>query len=127
MAAGIATLRELERPGIYARLEELGARLEARIGQSLRRAGLEHSLARVGSVLGLWLQKGPAPRAFHTIDTKAAERYARLHPLLLAEGIWMAPSYFEVAFISLAHSLADIESVGSGLDRALERLAVPVT
>ncbi len=126
MAAGIATLHELERPGSYEKLEELGARLEARIGQSLRRAGIEHSLARVGSVLGLWLQPGPAPRAFHTIDTRAAERYARLHPLLLAEGIWMAPSYFEVAFVSLAHSLADIEQVGRGLDRALERLAVPV-
>ncbi len=127
MAAGIATLRELERAGAYERLEILGAELEQRLSHSLCKAGIEHSLSRVGSILGLWMQAGPAPRAFHQIDARAAERFARLHPLLLAEGVWMAPSYFEVAFISLAHTSAHIERIGQGLDRALERLAALVS
>ncbi|MEO6710072.1 MAG: glutamate-1-semialdehyde 2,1-aminomutase [Planctomycetota bacterium] len=126
MAAGIATLRELDRPGTYEQLERLGAALETRIAACLRGAGIEHSLSRVGSILGMWMQKSPAPRAFHAIDARAAERYARLHPLLLAEGVWMAPSYFEVAFISLAHTKEHIERVGQGLDRALDKLAALV-
>ena len=126
MAAGLATLRELERDGTYERLEALGAHLEAALGRSLTRAGVEHSLSRMGSILGLWMQPGPAPRAFHSIDKHAAERYARLHPLLLREGVWMAPSYFEVAFVSLAHTVADIAHVEHALDRALESMAVSV-
>ncbi|MBK8179701.1 MAG: glutamate-1-semialdehyde 2,1-aminomutase [Planctomycetes bacterium] len=122
MAAGIATLRELERPGVYEMLESLGALFEARIARSLEQSGIPHALSRVGSVLGLWLQAPPAPRAFEKIDTSAAERYARLHPLLLAEGVWMAPSYFEVAFVSLAHTPADVELFGQRLDRALAKL-----
>jgi glutamate-1-semialdehyde 2,1-aminomutase len=108
MAAGVTTL--------------LGALFEARIARSLEQSGIPHALSRVGSVLGLWLQAPPAPRAFEKIDTSAAERYARLHPLLLAEGVWMAPSYFEVAFVSLAHTPADVELFGQRLDRALAKL-----
>ena len=124
MAAGLATLRELERAGTYERLEALGAQLEATLDRALSNAGLEHALTRMGSILGMWLQPGPAPRAFHAIDQRAAERYAHLHPLLLREGVWMAPSYFEVAFVSLAHTRADIEQVGRSLTRALEQLTV---
>ncbi|HUR28873.1 MAG TPA: glutamate-1-semialdehyde 2,1-aminomutase [Planctomycetota bacterium] len=122
MAAGIATLRELERPGIYERLEELGAALEEELTRSLRKAGVAHSVSRVGSILGLWLQAGDAPRAFHRVDARAAEKYAQLHPLLLEGGVWMAPSYFEVAFVSLAHDESHIARVGRALDGALERL-----
>lgn len=127
MAAGLATLRELERAGTYEQLEALGLQLEQRLARALGKADVEHSLSRVGSILGLWLQPGPAPRAFHRVDARAAERYAQLHPLLLAEGIWMAPSYFEVAFISLAHTSAHIERIGAGLERALERMRLSVS
>jgi glutamate-1-semialdehyde 2,1-aminomutase len=122
MAAGLATLRELERPGTYARLEALGARLEAGWRAELERAGVAGSVARLGSILWLSLQGGATPRAWHQIEPSAAETYAELHPELLAQGVWMAPSAYEVAFLSTAHGEEHVDRAARGLGSALERL-----
>ncbi|HVS09445.1 MAG TPA: glutamate-1-semialdehyde 2,1-aminomutase [Planctomycetota bacterium] len=122
MAAGIATLRELERPGTYGRLEALGARLEAGWRAELERAGAAGSVARLGSILWLSLQDGATPRAWHQIEPSAAEMYAELHPELLAQGVWMAPSAYEVAFLSTAHGEEHVDRAARGLGSALGRL-----
>jgi glutamate-1-semialdehyde 2,1-aminomutase len=119
MAAGLATLRELDREGSYVRLEALGASLEAHFARALQRAGVTASIARAGSILWISMQKGPPPRAFHRIDPAAAETYAHLHPRLLAQGLWMAPSYYEVAFVSLAHEEQHLQAAGEALEGAL--------
>ncbi len=119
MAAGLATLAELQRPGSYERLEALGARLEAVFGAALSDAGVPHAVVRRGSVLWACLQAGEAPAAFHRIDGAAAARYAALHRQALARGLWLAPSYWEVAFVSLAHGEADIDRAGAILSEAL--------
>jgi glutamate-1-semialdehyde 2,1-aminomutase len=122
MAAGLATLRELERPGAYARLEELGERFERGIRLAFERAGVPGCVSRVGSVLGLWLEPAPAPRAYHRIDPRGAERYAEIHPLLLQHGIWLAPSYYEVAFVSTAHETSHLEQAAAALQASLQAL-----
>ena len=119
MAAGLATLTELEKDGTYERLEELGARLEQGLAVALERRGERASIVRAGSVLWISLQEGPAPRAWHRVDTRSAERYAPLFRSLLEQGIWMAPSAFEVAFLSLAHTEADVDRVTAAFERAL--------
>jgi glutamate-1-semialdehyde 2,1-aminomutase len=123
MAAGLATLRELERPGTYARLEALGTRLEAGWRAELERTGVAGSVARLSSILWLSLQGGATPRAWHQIEPSAAETYAELHPELLAQGVWMAPSAYEVAFLSTAHGEEHVDRAARGLGLALERLA----
>ena len=122
MAAGLATLGELERPETYERLEALGARLEAGWRAELERAGVAGSVARLGSILWLSLQSGATPRAWHQIEPSAAELYGELHPELLAQGVWMAPSAYEVAFLSTAHGEEHVERAARGLRSALERL-----
>ncbi len=119
MAAGVATLRELDRPGTYAKLEQLGASLEAHFTRALKKHAIDATVARVGSILWISMQKGPPPRAFHKIDPRCAAQYAELHPKLLANGLWMAPSYYEVAFVSLAHTEADLAFAADAFDRAL--------
>jgi glutamate-1-semialdehyde 2,1-aminomutase len=89
---------------------------------ALAASGIEGSISRIGSILGLWLQPGPTPRAFHAIDASAAERYAELHPRLLQQGVWMAPSYYEVAFVSTAHRPEHLERARAALERALSEL-----
>jgi glutamate-1-semialdehyde 2,1-aminomutase len=119
MAAGLATLAELERPGTYERLEELGARLERELASSLRRHDVPGALVRVGSILWLALQPGGPPRAAHALDGRAAERFAALHRRMLASGVWLAPSAFEVAFLSLAHGERELAHVIRAFDQAL--------
>jgi glutamate-1-semialdehyde 2,1-aminomutase len=124
MAAGIATLDALARPAPYARLEQLGAALQAGIERALRAAGLAASVARVGSILWLALQPGPPPRAWSRVERAGAARYAELHRALLARGVWLAPSAFEVAFLSLAHTEAHVAAVAAALEEALASGAV---
>jgi glutamate-1-semialdehyde 2,1-aminomutase len=125
MAAGLATLRELERPGTYAALEATGAALQAGFERVLARHGAEASVVRVGSIVWLALQSGPAPRSFAAIDGAAAARYGELHRHLLDAGLWLAPSAFEVAFVSTAHGPEHVERAVAALDAALAASGVP--
>jgi glutamate-1-semialdehyde 2,1-aminomutase len=106
MAAGLATLNLLTRE-LYDVLEERGARVERGLAAALARHGVAGSVVRLGSVLWLALQAGAAPRAWHAVE-RDASLYARLHRHALAHGLWLAPSAFEVAFLSLAHGDAEI-------------------
>jgi glutamate-1-semialdehyde 2,1-aminomutase len=70
-------------------------------------------------VLWLSLQPGPTPRAWHEVDRASAKLYARLHRHALANGLWLAPSAFEVAFLSTAHGPAEIHAIAVAFERAL--------
>ncbi len=119
MAAGIATLGALAETGTYERLERLGAEFERELVRVLQRAHEPAVVVRVGSILWLALQRGPAPRAWSQVDKGAAPRYAALHRELLARGVWLAPSAFEVAFLSLAHTSAHVATLVQALEQAL--------
>jgi glutamate-1-semialdehyde 2,1-aminomutase len=111
MAAGLATLRELERPGTYERLEATGAALEAGLTAALRRHGVAGGVTRVGSILWTWLQAGPAPRRYDAVDPAGARRYGALHGRMMERGVWMAHSAYEVAYVSTAHEPEHLERV----------------
>lgn len=119
MAAGIATLDTLFEADGWARLEELGAGLEARVAPLLAEHGW--SLVRAGSIFWMSLQAGPAPRSAEAIDSEAAERYRPLFTHLFHNGISIAPSAYEVGFLSLAHDEGDLDLFAERLATALPR------
>jgi glutamate-1-semialdehyde 2,1-aminomutase len=123
MAAGIATLDALAADGVYERLDLLGARLAAGLGTALSDNDVPGTVARVGSVLWLSLQSGEPPRAFHLIGAAGVALYGRLHPQLLAHGLWMAPSAYEVAFVSTAHDETTIDQAVTAFASGLAELA----
>jgi glutamate-1-semialdehyde 2,1-aminomutase len=73
----------------------------------------------VGSIFWLGLQPGEPPRRAEAVDGRAAATYARLFHALLARGVAMAPSAFEVAFLSLAHRDEDVDRFAAALGGAL--------
>jgi glutamate-1-semialdehyde 2,1-aminomutase len=109
VAAGLATLRALEAPGVYARLERSAARLEQGLRQAAAAAGVPLTVNRVGSMLTAFFTAGPV-----TDDASARrsdrERYARFFHAMLARSVYLAPSQFEAAFVSLAHTDADLDA-----------------
>lgn len=119
MAAGLATLNELAKPGVYERLEASAAMLSRGFERALERYDVQASIARVGSILWLSLQPGAPPRSWGAVDQKGAKLYAKIHRNALASGLWMAPSAFEVAFVSLAHADEHIEAATLAFERAL--------
>jgi glutamate-1-semialdehyde 2,1-aminomutase len=119
VAAGLATLRALERGDVYARLEQLGARLEAGIVTAARDASVPLTVNRVGSMLTAFFTEGPV------VDYASAKRadtarYARFFHAMLERGVFLAPSQFEAAFVSLAHTEQDLDDAARACRAALE-------
>ena len=123
MASGIATLEVLAREDGWRRLESLGNHVEAVLRPVLARASFPVHLVRVGSLFWLSLHGPGAPRTAAPLDQTALERYGRLFHALLAQGIYYPPSAYEACFLSLAHRETDIETLGRGLEHALETAA----
>ncbi|WP_457637023.1 glutamate-1-semialdehyde 2,1-aminomutase [Oceanithermus sp.] len=109
MAAGLATLRVLQtEPDIYDRLENYGAKLQAWLEETLGRAGVEHTINRVGSMLTVFFTSGPV-RTFADASKTNTETFKRFFHGLLENGVYWPPSAFESAFISAAHGEEDLE------------------
>jgi glutamate-1-semialdehyde 2,1-aminomutase len=121
VAAGRAILRELARPGVYERLEELGARLEAGMRAALGDFPHATTLHRVGSLFTLFfgLESVPDAGAAGGCDR---ELYGRWFRGMLEEGIYLAPSQFECGFVSFAHGEAEIDATIAAGRRVLGRI-----
>lgn len=120
MAAGLATLDCLEREAGWAQLERRGQELEERVQIVLERGGYPVSFVRLGSLFWLSLQEGPAPRRLDAIRRDGVDRYAALHRALRARGVYLAPSAYEVGFLSTAHTEEHLERTAAALGPALE-------
>jgi glutamate-1-semialdehyde 2,1-aminomutase len=118
VAAGLATLAELRKPDVYRRLETLGGELERGLRSAADQARVPLTVNRVGSMLTGFFCEGPVTdyASAKGADTK---RYARYFHEMLARGVFLAPSQFEAAFVSLAHTDADITLAGRAAAQAL--------
>ncbi len=109
MAAGIATLDVLAAtPGAYEQLEARGAQLEQGLKDAAAQAGVPVTVNRAGSLLTAFFTAGPVTdyASAKKSDTRC---HARFFQGMLQRGIYLAPSQFEAAFTSLAHTPEDIE------------------
>jgi glutamate-1-semialdehyde 2,1-aminomutase len=119
MAAGLATLNELAKPGVYERLDATAAMLSRGMERALERYEVPATVARVGSILWLSLQAGAPPRSWGAVKQEGAKLYAAIHRNALSNGLWMAPSAFEVAFVSLAHGDEHVQAATMAFERAV--------
>lgn len=108
MTAGIETLRLLQQPGFYQQLEEKSRALADGIVQAASDADYPIYSTRVGSMFCAFFSRSAVTdwTSASTCDTKAFAAYFRA---MLEEGIYLAPSQFETAFVSAAHTEQDIE------------------
>jgi glutamate-1-semialdehyde 2,1-aminomutase len=122
MTAGLATLRVLQKEDGWKRLEALGAYLEETLTSALAESPVAAKLCRLGSMFWIAWLTDTAPRAAEALDANAAKVYAQVFHSLLDQGIALAPSAFEIAFLSLAHTRRDIDRLAAGLRTALAAL-----
>ena len=109
VAAGLATLNRLRvQPEIYDQLERLGARLEAGIRAIIGERGYPLTFNRVGSMATLFFSERPVT-GWPTASRVDRERFGRYFHGMLQRGIYLPPSPFEAAFVSAAHTDADID------------------
>jgi glutamate-1-semialdehyde 2,1-aminomutase len=117
MAAGIATLTTLDR-AVYARMEALGARLQAGLEAAVASTGSVASVARAGSLLTLFFRSTP-PRSFDEAKQADTARFARFHRAMLDRGIHLPPSQYEAWFVSAAHTEGDIDRTVAAARKSL--------
>jgi glutamate-1-semialdehyde 2,1-aminomutase len=122
MAAGAATLRELARPGSYARLEATSRALAEGIRSLAGEVGVELTTCFAGGMFGLFFHPGPV-RSYTDARKAHAARFRRFFHAMLDDGIYLAPSPFEAGFVSLAHRAADVDRTLEAARRALRRAA----
>ncbi len=108
VTAGIETLTRLKAPGVYKKLEEQASALAEGLGAAAKKAGVPLTQTRVGSMLGAFFTAGPVVD-YASAKRSNTEAYAKFFHRMLAKGIYFAPSQFEAAFLSTAHSAQDIE------------------
>ena len=108
VTAGLATLKQLRAKNLYKQLEERSAALARGLADEAKRAGIALTLTRVGSMLTSFFTQEPVVDwdSAKKADTK---RYGLFFHGMLEQGIYLAPSQFEAAFLSTAHTSADIE------------------
>ena len=120
VAAGLATLRALERPGVYERLEALSARVERDIVEAAAAVGVAVTVNRVGSMLTVFFTEGPVTD-YASARRADTARYARFFHAMREGGVFLAPSQFEAAFVSLAHGEEELAAAARACRLAFEK------
>jgi len=109
MAAGIAMLKELEKPGFYDDLEKKSRKLADGLKQAAQDAGIKATFNRVGSMMTMFFTDQPV-NSFKDAKTSDLKRFRAYYAGMLENGIYLAPSQFEAGFVSSAHGDKEIEA-----------------
>ncbi|MCG3166295.1 MAG: Glutamate-1-semialdehyde 2,1-aminomutase [Bacteroidia bacterium] len=121
MAAGIAQLTECLKTGFYSSLEAKTKQLCAAVEAYAHSKGYKFRMFSIASIFWIAFTDKESIRSADEIDAESMDKFRVLHAELLANGIYLGPSGYEVGFISEAHSDADIDktivATSNGLDK----------
>jgi len=121
MAAGIATLKQLQKKGFYAKLEKKSVRLTAGLAQAAAQAGIPAQVDHVGSMLGLFFC-AETVKSFEDAKKSDLPLFSKFYQGMRREGVYIAPSQFEALFLSAAHTDAHIDATVRAAEKVLGRL-----
>ena len=107
VAAGLATLHEIQAPGFHDRLAATTRSLTDGIAAAARRAGVPCVAQSVGGMFGLYFASA-VPDTYDTVMACDKDRFNRFFHAMLDAGVYFAPSAFEAGFVSAAHAADDI-------------------
>jgi glutamate-1-semialdehyde 2,1-aminomutase len=121
VAAGLATLKALRRPGVYETLEERGAWLAQELAGAAALHGVPVTINRVGSMLTVFFTDAPVT---NLEEAKRSDlgRFRRFFQEMLKQGVSLPPSQFEAFFVSLAHGPAELQTAAAAAAQAFAAL-----
>ena len=121
MCAGIATLHELAKPGVYDAIAANARKLVHGLKNALAAAGINAQVNSIGSLSTIFFAPEPVTNyaGAKRSDTKL---YARFFREMLNRGIFLAPSQFEAAFVSASHTAADIDRTIAAAQEVLKSI-----
>ncbi len=124
VAAGLATLREVLRPGFFETLEAYARQLTEALAEQARRHGVPFSARAVGSMFGLYFRATP-PDSYREVMECDTAAFKRFFHAMLERGVYLAPSAFEAGFVSSAHGPGEWAHTVAAAAEAFGELARP--
>ncbi len=109
MAAGLATLQEVEKPGFFAALGTTTQRLTDGLARAAADCGVALETVQLGGMFGMVFTDSGPVQSYAQVAAADVERFKRFFHGMLAEGVYFAPSAFEAGFVSAAHTGDDID------------------
>jgi len=122
MAAGLATLDLLAAEGVYEGLEASSKSLATGLAELASEAGLPLCVDSVGGICGFLFHEGPV-RCYEDVKAGDTERYSAFFHAMLEQGVYLAPSGFEVAFVTTAHGSAELEETLDAARKAFKKVS----
>jgi glutamate-1-semialdehyde 2,1-aminomutase len=120
MRAGLATLRVLDEPDAWSRLEETASETAAVLESAAGDAGIPITTAAVGSMFGFFFAHRPVTD-WDSASRCDRDRFARFFTAMLDQGIYLAPSAFEAGFVSTAHGAWELDLLRAAAAEAMPR------
>ncbi len=117
-ACGLATLREIQKPGFFEALSAKTRRLVDGLAAVAQENGVPFSVDCQGGMFGFFLMD-QLPQEYQTVMTTDKERFNRFFHAMLDAGVYLAPALYEAGFVSAAHSEADIQATLDAARHAL--------
>ena len=121
VAAGLATLKEISRPGFYDRLEVLSHRWETDLRSALKSCPVPTQVNRVGAMMTVFFSTNPV-RDYDSAVACDTAGYGRFFQACLSEGLYLAPSQFEAGFLSIAHDESILARVAEKTEAAVKKI-----
>jgi glutamate-1-semialdehyde 2,1-aminomutase len=122
MAAGLATLEQIDQPGFFESLSRSTRRLTDGLAEAAADAGVAISIESLGGMFGLVFTDGGPVRHYEQVAAADVERFSKFFHGMLDEGVYLAPSAFEAGFVSAAHSDDDIDATVAAARRVFSTL-----
>jgi len=122
LAAGLATLKEISKPGFFEALTSKTARLAQGFAGRAKRAGVPLTAQAVGGMFGIFFTEQSAVTRFSQVMACDIERFKKFFHGMLREGVYFAPSAFEAGFVSAAHADTDIDATWEKAEKVFATL-----
>jgi glutamate-1-semialdehyde 2,1-aminomutase len=122
MSAGIVMLEEISKPGFYEQLTAYTERLLAGMRERAAAAGIPFTTAQVGGMFGMFFTDQKEVTCFTDVMDCDTDRFSRFFHLMLAQGVYLAPSAFEAGFVSSAHGEAELAGTLAAAEAAFAQL-----
>jgi glutamate-1-semialdehyde 2,1-aminomutase len=121
VAAGLATLREVLKPGFFEALSRSTTTLVQGMAQRAQRAGVTFSATSLGGMFGLFFRASP-PANFREVMQSDRESFNRFFHGMLERGVYFAPSAYEAGFVSSAHGEPELAQTFAAAEEVFAQL-----
>ncbi|MBS0358660.1 MAG: aminotransferase class III-fold pyridoxal phosphate-dependent enzyme, partial [Proteobacteria bacterium] len=122
MAAGLETLKQIEKPNFYASLEHLTRQLCEGLLERAKAANIPFTYNQVGSMFGLFFNDASPIIHYEQVMNSNTQLFNQFFHGMLEQGIYLAPSAFESGFVSAAHQIEEIQVTLQAAEKTFKKM-----